>query len=181
MMLAAPAGAAVFDTSPSNLYPTTVPGVASAFVNNTIDGSKVSFDDFWTFDITGPNAHGAGSATTLSTEMNGGSVTQTEFPITLKLVSWNSGTASYSNVLATSGPSLDPEVQSALAAHAAGGAPGHGFYALEVLGATPLGAARSQYSGQIEVVAVPEPATYGLLIAGLLLAALRQRRSDAQG
>jgi hypothetical protein len=178
-MLAAPAGAAVFNTSPSNLFPTTVPGVASAFVNNTIDGSSVSFDDFWTFDVTGStSAHGAGSATTLSTEISGGSVTQTEFPITLKLVSWDSASSKYDTVLATSGPSLDPIVQAALASHAPGGAPGNGFYALEVIGATPLGAVRSQYSGQIEVIAVPEPATYGLLMAGLLLAAFRQRWRD---
>ena len=91
------------------------------------------------------------------------------------MLAWD-GT-SYATLVSDSGSSLAPTVQASLPA-GVGGAPGHGFYALEVLGKTPIGAVITQYSGQLQVVAVPEPSTYVVVLGGLVLLAWQIRRRE---
>jgi len=167
----APAKAADFNTTPLNMYPATVPGVQSAPISNSFTTGGTFFDDLWTFDVSGPGAQGSASASAFSTVIDGTPL-QTPLGIQLRLVAWNGTT--YGTILSDSGVTTAPFVQSLLPPHV-GGAPGRGFYAVEVLGNTPPGADISQYSGQLQVAAVPEPATYALLLGGLLFIGWRAR------
>jgi hypothetical protein len=173
LLLTAPAKAAIFNTSPLDMYPTTVPGASSAFVSNSISTPSTAFDDLWTFDISGSGSQGAANATALSSRFTGTSFDLQPLALQLKLLAWDGD--GYDTVLADSGVSNNPFVQ-ALLGTGVGGAAGHGFYALQVLGTTPANAAISQYAGNLQVAAVPEPSTYGLLAGGLLFVAWHVRR-----
>jgi PEP-CTERM motif len=164
---AGPASAAITstqNTTPLDMYPATVPGVQFAFISKAIMGDGVDFDDLFTFDISGAGSSGSGSATALSTAITGLSIIHAQVPITLRLLAWDGD--GYDTVLADSGLSFAPQVQHALDV-GVGGAPGFGFYALEVIGSTPLGAAITQYAGQLQVAAVPEPSAWLTLLGGL--------------
>ncbi len=163
------------------MYPTSTPGVQFAFISNFFTTGGTAFDDFFTFDLSGTGSQAGGSASALSTKFTGFTISQTPLALTMKLVAWD-GTG-YNTVLANSGlPSLTPSVEAALGANI-GGATGHGYYALEVLGTTPVGAVITQYSGQLQLAAaapVPEPSTYGLLGAGLVFVAWQVRRNSKE-
>src|SRR5205814_5272220 len=103
-------------------------------------------DDLWTFDISGNGSQGTSSATSLSTKITGFTIDQTPIQLELKLLAWDG--SGYGNVLSDSGVSIAPTVVASLPAGSTG-APGHGFYALEVLGRTPVGSLVTQYSGQL--------------------------------
>jgi hypothetical protein len=169
LMGIAPTHAAVIkDTTPTNLYPSTVPGVQTAFISNTFVTANTPFDDLWTFDVTGARAQGGSSATALSTVFSG-SFNQQQIPLTLSLVAWDSANGAYDTIIDTSA-GIAPKVQGNLPAQPAGsGSGGHGFYGILVTGITPAGAAVTQYSGQIQVTAAPapEPEIYALLALGL--------------
>lgn len=172
----ASAEAAIFNTTPLDMYPTTVPGAQFSFIFNTFTTGGTAFDDLWTFDISGPGAQGGGNASALSTKIIGFSINQAALPVRLKMLAWDGD--GYDTVLADSGSVFAPFVQAALSQNV-GGAPTHGFYALEVQGTTPVGALLTQYSGALQVAAVPEPSLYALLAGGLLFAGFKLRRHTA--
>jgi hypothetical protein len=172
LAIMAPAKADTFNTTPLDMFPGTVPGAQFSFISNSFTTGGTSFDDLWTFDISGNGSQGTGSASSLSTRITGFTIDQTPIQLELRLLAWDG--AGYGTILSDSGPSIAPTVQASLAANT-GGAPGHGFYALEVLGATPVGAVITQYAGQLQVAAVPEPSTYAVLLGGMVLLAAQIR------
>jgi len=178
LAIMAPAKAAIFNITPLDMYPTTVPGVQFSFISNVFTVANNAFTDLWTFDISGAGAQGGGNVAALSTQITGSSISQSPLPLRLRLLAWDGD--GYDTVLSDSGlaPIVGPSVLSSLAAHA-GGDVGHGYYALEVSGTTPAASVLSQYSGQLQVAAVPEPSTYALLAAGLLVAGFKLRRYSA--
>jgi hypothetical protein len=178
LAIVAPAKADIFNLTPLDMYPTTLPGAQFSFVSNFFNVADTTFTDLWTFDISGAGAQGAGNVAALSTRITGSSISQLPLPLRLRLLAWDGD--SYDTVLSDSGAVaiLGPAVQAALSAHT-GGAPTHGFYALEVSGKTPVAAVLSQYSGQLQVAAVPEPSMYALLAAGLLFVGVKIRRYSA--
>jgi len=173
LALMASAKAAIFNTTPLDMFPTSVPGAQFSFVSNSFTTGGTSFDDLWTFDIGGNGSQGTGSATALSTKITGFTIQQTPIQLQLRLLAWDG--SGYGTVLSDSGSGIAPTVGATLAANS-GGAPGHGFYALEVIGATPVGAVITQYAGQLQVAAVPEPSTYAVVVGGMILLARRARR-----
>src|SRR5215208_6008968 len=178
LAIVAPAKAAIFDLTPLDQYPTTLPGVQFSFISSSFNTASTAFTDLWTFDISGAGAQGGGNVAALSTQITGSSISQSPLPLRLRLLAWDGD--SYDTVLSDSGlaPILGPSVQAPLSAHS-GGDVGHGYYALEVSGTTPAAAVLSQYSGQLQIAAVPEPSTYALLAAGLLFAGFKIRRYSA--
>ena len=174
----APAKADVFNTTPLDMFPTTLPGAQFSFISNAFVTGDTAIDDLWTFDISGNGSQGASNAAALSTRITATSIDQTPLPLQLKLLAWDG--SGYNTLLSESGPSptLGAFVAASLAANT-GGSPGHGFYALEVLGRTPAGASITQYSGQLQVAAVPEPSTYALLVGGLLVVGFQLKRYSA--
>ena len=177
LMLMTPARADVFNVTPLDMYPPAVPGVQGTFLTRTINGGSAAFDDLWTFDVSGDGAHGGISLSAFSTTFAGGTPSQGPLALQLFLLAWDG--SGYSTLLDASSVELAPSVQAALPAHQTG-APGHGFYALEVIGTTPADAVMTQYSGQLQVAAVPEPSMFIFASTGLLLIGWQVRRSARQ-
>ena len=151
----ATASATEFNTDPLDMYPATVPGARPFAFTNSFT-SPGNFADLWTFDVGGLGAEAAASASAFYTVIVDGTPIQNRLGLQLRLLAWNG--ISYGTILSDSGVTFTPFVQAALPRNE-GGNLGHGFYAIEVLGITPSGAQVSQYSGQLQVVAVPEPST----------------------
>jgi len=170
----APASATDFNTTPLDMYPATVPGARPFSFNNSFTTPGTFFEDRYTFDVSGLEARGAANASAAAFSDIVGTP-GSPVGLQLRLLAWN-GT-SYGTILSDSGVTFTPFVEAALPPHV-GGAPGHGFYAIEVLVNTPLGAGVTQYSGQLQVAAVPEPSTYLLVLGGLLLVGWQARRES---
>jgi len=169
----ATATAAVFNTAPLNMFPPTLPGAQFSFISNSFITGGTSFDDLWTFDISGTGAQATSRGSALATKIVGSTVVQQAIPFQLRLLAWDG--VGYNLVMGDSGLNFAPTVQSPLPAHS-GGAPGHGYYALEAIGTTPAGSVITQYSGQLQVAAVPEPSIYALVIGGMMVLAGQVRR-----
>jgi hypothetical protein len=169
----ASAKAAIFNTTPLNMFPSTLPGAQFTFISNSFSTAGTSFDDLWTFDMSQDGAVGTGRGSALATKIVGSTIDQVAIPFQLRLLAWDG--VGYNLVMGDSGLNFTPTVQSPLPAHS-GGAPGHGFYALEAIGTTPVGSVITQYSAQLQVAAVPEPSTYALVIGGMIVLAWQVRR-----
>ncbi len=170
----ASASATDFNTTPLDMYPATVPGALGFSFNNSFTTGGTFFEDRYTFDVSGLGARGAANASAAAFSAVVGPP-GSPVGLQLRLLAWN-GT-SYGTILSDSGVTFTPFVEAALPPHV-GGAPGHGFYAIEVLVNTPPGALVTQYSGQLQVVVVPEPATYLALLGGLVLVGWQARRGS---
>jgi hypothetical protein len=181
------ARADIFNLTPLDMYPGSVPGVQTKFLDRTFTTGDTAFDDLWTFDVSGPDAQAAISLSALSTTLAGLTANQSPLKLQLFLQAWDGN--GYGITLDASNAELAPVVQAPLA-QSSGGAPGHGFYALQVLGTTPVNAVLTQYSGQLQVVAVPqppslplavpEPSMLMLAVGGLLFVVSQVRRHARQ-
>jgi len=174
----APASATDFNTVPLDMYPTTLPGAQFSSVSNSFTSSATVFHDRWTFDVSGPGAKGAANASAFATVILDGQSTQNPLSLQLILKAWDGN--DYNTLLFDSGVNtFTPGFKDLVLAPHTGGAPNHGFYSLELLGNTPPGQmVATQYSGQLQVAAIPEPSTYAVLLGGLLLIGWQARRGS---